>query len=60
MAEPDPSFFDEIDEAAEIAADAKGLAELDAGLGVPHEEVRAWLETWGTPDEAPPPARWFK
>ena len=60
MANPDPSFFDEIDEAAERAADAIGLAELDAGKGVPHAEVSAWLDTWGTPDERPPPASWFK
>ena len=60
MANPDPSFFDEIDEAAEMAADAIGLAELDAGKGVPHAEVSAWLDTWGTPDERPPPASWFK
>jgi len=35
--------FDEIDEAAEAAADAEGLAQLDAGEGVPHAEVAAWL-----------------
>ncbi len=60
MADSDPSFFDEIDEAAEIAPDAEGLAQLDAGKGVPHAEVSAWMETWGTPDERPAPASWFK
>ena len=60
MAEPEPSFFDEIDEAAERAADAAALAEMELRGGVPHEEVRAWLDTWGTPDEGPPPASWFK
>ncbi len=39
MPDTDPSFFDEIDEAAEAAADAEGLAEFDAGEGVPHEDV---------------------
>jgi predicted transcriptional regulator len=56
----EPSFFDEIDEAAEAAADAEGLEQLDAGKGVPHAEVAAWLDTWGTPDEKPAPASWFK
>ena len=60
MANPDPSFFDEIDEAAEMAADAEALAEMDLKGGVPHEEVVAWLDTWGMPNEAPPPASWFK
>jgi predicted transcriptional regulator len=60
MAEPEPSFFDEIDEVAEAAADAVGLAQLAAGTGVPHAEVSAWLDTWGTPDEKPAPASWFK
>ena len=60
MTNPDPPFFDEIDEAAEMAADAEALAEMDLKGGVPHEEVRAWLDTWGTPNEPPPPASWFK
>lgn len=60
MAEPDPSLFDEIDEAAEMAADAEALAEMELKGGVPHEEVRAWLETWGTPDEMPPPSSWLR
>jgi predicted transcriptional regulator len=57
MAKPEPSFFDE---AAERAADAAGLAELDAGKGVLQAEVSAWLHTWGAPEEQPTPASWFK
>jgi predicted transcriptional regulator len=60
MADTDPSFFDEIDEAAETAADQEGLAQLEAGLGVPHAEVAEWLDTWGKPDEKPAPTSWFK
>jgi predicted transcriptional regulator len=44
MADTDPSFFDEIDEAA-AAADAEALAQLDAGEGIPHEETVAWLNS---------------
>lgn len=58
MADTDPSFFDEIDEAAEAAADAEALAQLDAGEGIPHEEIVAWLKTWGTPEEQPAPDEW--
>jgi predicted transcriptional regulator len=35
----------------------KGLAELDRGEGVLHEEVEAWLSTWGTAKERKAP-RW--
>jgi predicted transcriptional regulator len=43
------------DEAAEAAADAAAEAEFDAGQGIPHAEVRKWLESWGKPDELPCP-----
>ena len=33
----------------------KGLAELEAGEGVSHERVVAWLDSWGTENELPPP-----
>lgn len=57
---PEPSIYDEVDEEAEADADAEGLADIEAGRFVPHEEVKAWLETWGTPDYKPPPPEWFK
>lgn len=31
----------------------RGLEDIAAGRTVPHEEVAAWLRTWGTPDEKP-------
>lgn len=57
---PEPSIFDEIDQAAEDAADAEGWADAEAGRLVPHEEVAAWLDTWGTPDSRPTPRSWFE
>lgn len=45
---------------AEAAADARALADIEAGRFVSHDKVVAWLKTWGTPDEGPPPAEWFK
>jgi predicted transcriptional regulator len=60
MAEAEPSIFDEIDQASEDAADAEGLADIEAGRVVPHEEVVEWLKTSGTPEEKPPAEKWFK
>lgn len=57
---PEHSILDEIDDAAEAAADAEGLADIEAGRVVPHAEVAAWLDTWGTPEEAPMLKSWLK
>ncbi|MCI3133671.1 antitoxin [Phenylobacterium aquaticum] len=57
---PVPSLFDEIDAEGDERADAQAMADIAAGRVVPHAEVEAWLETWGTPDETPAPAHWFK
>ena len=32
-----------------------GLAELEAGQGVPNERVMEWLDSWGTENELPAP-----
>ena len=56
----EPSIYDEISQADEDAADAEGIVDADAGRLIPHEEVAAWLRTWGTPDYKPPPAHWFE
>ncbi len=59
MAEGD-SIFDAVDSAHEAAAIALARAQIDAGLGVPHEKVREWLLSWGTENELPcpvPPTR---
>ncbi|WP_293907818.1 antitoxin [Phenylobacterium sp.] len=57
---PEPSILEEIDDAAEAAADAEGLADIEAGRVVPHDDVARWLDTWGTAKETPPPAKWLK
>ncbi len=44
-------------EAWQIEEIAKAVAEADAGGPfVEHEEVEAWLRSWGTDDEKPPPS----
>jgi len=53
----EPSIFDEIDDVADAAADAEGLADLDAGRVVTHDRMKAWLQSWGTPDELPAPSK---
>jgi predicted transcriptional regulator len=57
---PEPSIFDLPDEEADARREAEALADLDAGRVIPNDEVCAWLETWGTPDEKPAPKTWFK
>jgi predicted transcriptional regulator len=52
---PDSAIFDDIDQAAEDAADAEALADLDAGRTISHQAVKRWLLSWRTPDELPPP-----
>ena len=32
-----------------------GIADLDAGYHVSHEEVSKWLQSWGTPEESEAP-----
>jgi len=44
-----------LDDEEEARLDALAEAEIDAGLFVPHEEVAAWLRSWGTENELPRP-----
>jgi len=43
-----------MDEAKRLAI-TEGIADSDAGRVVPHEDVKAWLESWGTENELQPP-----
>jgi predicted transcriptional regulator len=42
-------------QAWQIAHIKEGIEQLDRGEFIPHEEVDAWLESWGTSNELPPP-----
>lgn len=53
-------LFEEVDEAAEAAADAEAEADIAAGRLIPHEDVALWLDTWGRPEFKPAPKSWFK
>jgi predicted transcriptional regulator len=38
-----------------LAAIDEGIRAADAGQVVPHDEVAAWVRSWGNPDELPTP-----
>jgi predicted transcriptional regulator len=44
-----------LEEAAFRSAVRAGIADADAGRTVAFEKVKAWLLSWGKPDELPPP-----
>jgi predicted transcriptional regulator len=39
----------------QLAAIDEGLRAADAGRVVAHEDVVAWVQSWGSPDELPMP-----
>ncbi len=36
----------------------EGIASLDQGRFVRHEDMRRWLLSWGTDQDTPPPSEW--
>lgn len=48
------SAFVDLEE-RQIAGIKKALASIDAGLGVAHDDVAAWVASWDTDDERPAP-----
>lgn len=53
---PEPSIFDAPNEDADEAAAREGEDDLAHGRVISHDAMKAWLLSWGTPDELPPPA----
>jgi predicted transcriptional regulator len=35
----------------------RAIASLDRGGAIPHEAVKAWIVSWGSDNEVPPPRR---
>lgn len=54
MANP-ASIFDQVDDEAKRQAVEQGIAEAEAGLGIPHETVSEWLKKLAKGERAPPP-----
>jgi predicted transcriptional regulator len=46
---------EEIEAAADAAADEEAMSDYEAGRFISHEAMRAWILSWGTPDELPRP-----
>jgi predicted transcriptional regulator len=43
-------------EGPDVAEDLRRLAEFErTGEAVPWEDVKTWVESWGSPNELPPP-----
>ncbi len=58
MAKPktESVFETPLDEAEEARLDARAEADIDAGKGVPHEQVRGWLARLGKGEKVAPPS----
>ncbi len=41
----------------QVAGVKEAIASLDRGEGVPHEEVKDWVKSWGRKRERPAPRR---
>ena len=53
--QPQFDLPEDIDEDAEAALDAEGLADLEAGRTVSGEAVKQWLLSWGSANPLPTP-----
>lgn len=56
----EPGLFDQPDPEAEARSIARARDDVENGRTIPHEQVVAWLRTWGTPEEHPAPREWFE
>ena len=52
---PEPAIFDVPDEEHDARRLAEALADVAAGRVISHKAMKAWLLSWGAPDELPPP-----
>jgi RHH-type transcriptional regulator, rel operon repressor / antitoxin RelB len=41
----------------QVAGVKRAMASLDSGAGVPHQEVKDWVSSWGRKRERPAPKR---
>lgn len=53
-------FVEEVDAEEDARLIAEAAADFAAGRCIPHEDVAAWLDTWGKSPRVPPPKSWFK
>ena len=41
----------------QVAGIRQAIKSLDDGAGIPHEQVRDWIDSWGSENERPIPKR---
>jgi predicted transcriptional regulator len=41
----------------QVAGIKRAVTSLDRGEGIPHQQVKHWVESWGGENERPPPKR---
>lgn len=41
----------------QVAGITRAIASLDRGEGTPHQQVKHWVESWGSENERPAPKR---
>jgi RHH-type rel operon transcriptional repressor/antitoxin RelB len=41
----------------QVAGIKQAMASLDGGAGIPHQEVKQWIDSWGHKRERPAPKR---
>jgi len=41
----------------QVAGINQAIASLDRGEGIPHQDVKHWIESWGSENERPAPKR---
>lgn len=56
MHEADSPIFETLDDEVEERALAEAEADFAAGRLISHKAVMAWVDSWGKPEEATPPA----
>ncbi|MBT3332959.1 MAG: CopG family transcriptional regulator [Rhodospirillaceae bacterium] len=52
---PSPESEGRASTTSKVTAVKAGIKAIDEGRTVPHEKVKAWLESWGAEEELPAP-----
>ena len=57
---PENATPSDAERAAKRRAIAEARADVAAGRVISDEDMAAWLDSWGTDNELPPPSQWRK
>lgn len=58
MPMPKPQSSNDAEREAKRSAIAEARADVAAGRVISHADMSKWLDSWGTPNELPPPSTW--